>query len=58
MIHQPRWQTLQCFDQVVLLAQGRLVYTGPVADSVRYFEEVLQLAMPELANPAAPWWLT
>ena len=53
VIHQPRWQTLaarlgekakraaeECFDQVVLLEQGRLVYTGPVADSVGYFKEV------------------
>ncbi|CAJ1337509.1 unnamed protein product [Effrenium voratum] len=53
VIHQPRWQTLDCFDNVVLLATGGyLVYSGPVRDSVKYFTETLHATIPELANPA------
>ena len=53
MIHQPRWQTLTCFDQVVLLATGGyLVYSGPVRDSVTYFTQVLNLKLSEGDNPA------
>lgn len=53
VIHQPRWQTLACFDQVVLLATGGyLVYSGPVADSVTYFTQVLGLKLSDGDNPA------
>ena len=53
VIHQPRWQTLTCFDQVVLLATGGyLVYSGPVRDSVTYFTQVLNLKLSEGDNPA------
>lgn len=53
VIHQPRWQTLECFDQVVLLATGGfLVYSGAIADSVTYFTEALKAKIPAMANPA------
>lgn len=53
VIHQPRWQTLECFDQVVLLATGGfLVYSGAVAESVNYFTQVLHAEIPDKANPA------
>eukprot|EP00913_Durusdinium_trenchii_P027641 g25922.t1 len=53
VIHQPRWQTLECFDQVVLLATGGfLVYSGPVRESVKYFSEVLEVEIPAMSNPA------
>eukprot|EP00435_Cladocopium_sp_Y103_P035970 s79_g9.t1 len=56
VIHQPRWQTLECFDQVVLLATGGfLVYSGAVADSVSYFTQVLHSEIPDKANPAETW---
>ena len=53
MIHQPRWKTLACFDQVVLLATGGyLVYSGPVPDSVAYFTQSLNMKVSEGDNPA------
>ncbi|CAE7532001.1 ABCG2, partial [Symbiodinium necroappetens] len=53
VIHQPRWQTLEFFDNVVLLATGGyLVYSGPVAGCVDYFEKVLEAPIPSMANPA------
>ena len=53
VIHQPRWKTLACFDQVVLLATGGyLVYSGPVPDSVAYFTQSLNLKVSEGDNPA------
>jgi len=53
VIHQPRWQTLEFFDNVVLLATGGyLVYSGPVKGCVGYFENVLEAPIPKMANPA------
>ena len=53
VIHQPRWKTLACFDQVVLLATGGyLVYSGPVPDSVAYFAQSFHLKVSEGDNPA------
>ena len=53
VIHQPRWKTLTCFDQVVLLAAGGyLVYSGPVPDSVAYFTQSLNMEVSEGDNPA------
>ena len=53
VIHQPRWKTLACFDQVVLLATGGyLVYSGPVPNSVAYFTQSLRMKVSEGDNPA------
>ena len=53
VIHQPRWKTLACFDQVVLLAtSGYLVYSGPVPNSVAYFTQSLRMKVSEGDNPA------
>ena len=30
-IHQPNWNTFALFDKVLLLAQGRTMYFGPVS---------------------------
>ncbi|KDQ52639.1 hypothetical protein JAAARDRAFT_39890 [Jaapia argillacea MUCL 33604] len=37
-IHQPRSNIVAMFDQLVLLAQGRCVYSGEVAKCQEYFE--------------------
>ena len=53
VIHQPRWKSLACFDQVVLLATGGyLVYSGPVPDSIAYFTQSLNMKVSEGDNPA------
>ena len=50
-IHQPNSQIFHKFDQLILLAKGRIVYNGPVADATTYFED-LGYPCPEFTNPA------
>eukprot|EP00439_Symbiodinium_sp_Y106_P041093 s3804_g5.t1 len=53
VIHQPRYETLRLFDNVILLAAGGyLVYSGPTADVEKYFSDVLGVRFPPKANPA------
>lgn len=53
VIHQPRFETLCLFDQVILLAAGGfLAYAGPTTKVVQYFTEVLGATFPPIANPA------
>jgi len=51
IIHQPREQIFYGFDQLLLLAQGRSVYSGPTDEVQGYFEK-LGFAFPQRANPA------
>lgn len=51
IIHQPREQIFYGFDQLLLLAQGRSVYSGPTEDVQNYFEG-LGFAFPQRSNPA------
>ncbi|KAK5127188.1 hypothetical protein LTR85_008549 [Meristemomyces frigidus] len=51
IIHQPREQIFYGFDQLLLLAQGRSVYSGPTEDVQSYFEG-MGFAFPQRANPA------
>ncbi|KAJ2716534.1 hypothetical protein H4R19_000585 [Coemansia spiralis] len=37
-VHQPNANMLTCFDRVLLLSQGHLVFFGPAADALDYFE--------------------
>ncbi|CAE7201591.1 Abcg2, partial [Symbiodinium microadriaticum] len=53
VIHQPRYETLRLFDNVILLAAGGfLVYSGPTGDVERYFSDVLGVRFLPKANPA------
>lgn len=45
-IHQPRSNIVALFDQLVLLAQGRLVYAGEFAKCQPYFDSVGQHCPP------------
>ncbi|KAF2172517.1 hypothetical protein M409DRAFT_17750 [Zasmidium cellare ATCC 36951] len=51
IVHQPRERIFQGFDQVLLLAEGRSVYSGPTEAVQTYFEG-LGYAFPQKANPA------
>ena len=52
VIHQPRWETLLLFDQLILLAPGgHLVYAGHTAQVLDYFTG-LGFAVPPNSNPA------
>ncbi|KAL8907211.1 MAG: hypothetical protein Q9171_005944 [Xanthocarpia ochracea] len=50
-IHQPRSEIWGLFDRLVLLSGGTSVYSGPVENSVPYFES-LGFALPPFVNPA------
>eukprot|EP00929_Paragymnodinium_shiwhaense_P007016 TRINITY_DN110974_c0_g1_i1.p1 TRINITY_DN110974_c0_g1~~TRINITY_DN110974_c0_g1_i1.p1 ORF type:complete len:1243 (+),score=129.46 TRINITY_DN110974_c0_g1_i1:79-3807(+) len=53
VIHQPRYETLQMFDMLVLLATGGyLVYAGPTDKAIGYFKDKLSLVFPEMSNPS------
>jgi len=53
VIHQPRYETLLLFDDLVLLATGgTLVYSGPTMSAKECFAEHLGVHFPENANPA------
>ncbi|KAL8274154.1 hypothetical protein Esti_001996 [Eimeria stiedai] len=51
VIHQPRVEVFNCFDQVILLAQGRCVYQGPRAEMEAYFTR-LGHSLQLYENPA------
>lgn len=51
IVHQPREQIFSAFDQLLVLALGRTVYSGPTENVQRYFES-LGFAFPQRANPA------
>ncbi|KAJ5090946.1 hypothetical protein N7532_009630 [Penicillium argentinense] len=39
-IHQPRSNIVALFDRLILLAEGRTVYSGPFSSCQQYFDEV------------------
>ncbi|KAI8984711.1 P-loop containing nucleoside triphosphate hydrolase protein [Mycotypha africana] len=39
-IHQPRSNIVTLFDQLVLLAQGRVIYSGPQEECQHYFRQI------------------
>ncbi|GMI03669.1 hypothetical protein TrVE_jg3568 [Triparma verrucosa] len=50
-IHQPRSSIYAMFDQLLLLSEGKLIYTGNAHDAVEYFTSKGQ-ECPALFNPA------
>lgn len=50
-IHQPSYSTLQLFDEVLVLAEGKSVYHGPVND-LPMFCQAVGHPVPPHANPA------
>jgi ABC-2 type transporter len=39
-IHQPRSNIVALFDQLILLAQGQMVYSGPFSKCQEYFDQI------------------
>jgi hypothetical protein len=39
-IHQPRSNIVALFDQLILLAKGKTVYSGPFANCQQYFDQI------------------
>ncbi|KAJ3104803.1 ATP-binding cassette sub- G member 1 [Phlyctochytrium planicorne] len=50
-IHQPSSQLFRLFDDLLLLADGRVMYHGPTADAVPYFSQH-HFSCPKRSNPA------
>ncbi|TDL20626.1 P-loop containing nucleoside triphosphate hydrolase protein [Rickenella mellea] len=50
-IHQPNWETISLFDKLLLLAQGRTMYAGPVDKLDSYVAQVLERPVALHANP-------
>ena len=50
-IHQPRSEIWSLFDRVLLLAGGKVVYSGPTGGCLPWFER-LGYGMPSFVNPA------
>jgi ABC-type multidrug transport system ATPase subunit len=48
---QPPPETFSLFDDVILLSDGKVIYSGPVEDVVPYFES-LGYVLPERMDPA------
>lgn len=50
-IHQPRSSIFAMFDDLILLSEGRMLYSGPAAQALSYFEQ-LGHKCPQHYNPA------
>ncbi len=50
-IHQPRSSIFAMFDDLILLSEGRMLYSGPASEALSYFEE-LGHHCPQHYNPA------
>lgn len=50
-IHQPNSETFRCFDKLMLLAQGQIIYFNDKDKAVDYFSKI-GFPCPELSNPA------
>lgn len=50
-IHAPRSEIWSLFDNVILLARGSALYSGPVSQSLTYFEQFGHV-IPSFVNPA------
>ena len=50
-IHQPRSSIFAMFDDLILLSEGRMLYSGPADEALPYFEE-LGHECPQHYNPA------
>lgn len=53
-IHQPRSSIFSLFDDLLLLAEGSVVYHGPAGDVLDHFA-ALGHPCPEHYNPAGEW---
>lgn len=50
-IHAPRSEIWNLFDNVILLSRGSALYSGPVSESLPYFEQC-GYVLPPFVNPA------
>lgn len=48
IIHQPSSELLNVFQQLILVADGRIAYSGPPNNAISFFETYLQLLLFKL----------
>ena len=53
-IHQPSSEIFQKFDDLFLLANGSLTYSGPVAELPKFFKKQVCFPLPPLLHPPTP----
>lgn len=51
VIHQPRSSIFELFDKIMLLSEGKLIYSGPANEAINYFKHI-GYACPLHFNPA------
>lgn len=51
-VHQPRGSIVTLFDDVCVLAEGRVAYCGPTSEAPRWFREFARTPIPANCNPA------
>ena len=51
-IHQPASETFAMFDNLLLLAKGRIAYMGGTREALDYFDKTLNCPCPMSYNPA------
>ena len=50
-LHQPRSTIMNKFDQVMVLAKGRQIYSGPIEQYTPFLENELKLQIPQHESP-------
>lgn len=51
-LHQPSTDIFNLFDDLLLLAEGRVIFYGEAGKVIEYFEEFLGREFPKYSNPA------
>jgi len=51
-IHQPSWALLERFDELLLVAKGKMLYQGSVQGLPKYYENQSSTKIPQNSNPA------
>lgn len=51
VLQQPAQELYELFDDVILLRDGRCLYSGPREGCISFFEEQLGLVRPEVSDP-------
>jgi ABC-type multidrug transport system ATPase subunit len=50
-IHQPRWDSFMQFDDVILMARGRMVYKGDISQSVSFVRNLIGQTDADVSSP-------
>ncbi len=51
----PPPETVALFDELIMIDDGKIIYSGPISESLAYFEALVNQKLPTRADPAE--WL-